>query len=531
MPAFYRSRAQNSRRVQSAPLMITELTIESLDQEGRGVAHADGKVVFVEGALPGERVDAEILKRKPSYDIARAVTIHRASAAPCHAALPALRRMRRLHAAARGRIAADRRQAARARGRAAADRARARRHAAAADRRAGLGLPLSRAAVGARRPEERRRAGRLPRAQVELTSPTCASATSFRAKISALLPPLRTLVESLSIRTRLPQIEVAVGERLTPATLVRRDAADNRSSIAVDVGGQRADRLCAGAAHPRAADRRRRGEARRIRRRARRRVLAAARRPGHGHAVSSAGRHARLHAAGVRRRAAVRADRFHAGQFGDQPRTGAPGVAIARSAHRASASPISSAASATSRCRSRGAARRSIGVEGSKALVARAQGERRHATALPTARAFVCANLFTATADTLAPLGRLDRALIDPPREGAIELVKALPHRDDERALKRIVYVSCNPAHARPRRGRARARARLPPRRRGRRQHVPAHGARRIDGGVRYACDRSDERTPAVSRMRVEPKHRVGGGVTSAALPHHRTCGSASGGS
>jgi len=42
--------------------------------------------------------------------------------------------------------------------------------------------------------------------------------------------------------------------------------------------------------------------------------------------------------------------------------------------------------------------------------------------------------------------GGLHRALIDPPREGAIELVKSLPHRDDERSLARIVYVSCNPA-------------------------------------------------------------------------------------
>ena len=28
--------------------------IESLDQEGRGIAHADGKVIFIEGALTGE---------------------------------------------------------------------------------------------------------------------------------------------------------------------------------------------------------------------------------------------------------------------------------------------------------------------------------------------------------------------------------------------------------------------------------------------------------------------------------------------
>ncbi|HSU45012.1 MAG TPA: TRAM domain-containing protein, partial [Casimicrobiaceae bacterium] len=59
---------------------MTELTIESLDQEGRGIARAGGKAVFVEGALPGERVEAENVRRKPAYEIARAIAIHRASA-------------------------------------------------------------------------------------------------------------------------------------------------------------------------------------------------------------------------------------------------------------------------------------------------------------------------------------------------------------------------------------------------------------------------------------------------------------------
>jgi 23S rRNA (uracil1939-C5)-methyltransferase len=60
---------------------MAELTIESLDQEGRGIAHGDGKVIFVEGALPGERVTAEHVRRKPSYDVARTIAVHRANAA------------------------------------------------------------------------------------------------------------------------------------------------------------------------------------------------------------------------------------------------------------------------------------------------------------------------------------------------------------------------------------------------------------------------------------------------------------------
>ena len=36
-----------------------ELEIESLSHEGRGVAHFEDKVIFVSGALPGERVIAD----------------------------------------------------------------------------------------------------------------------------------------------------------------------------------------------------------------------------------------------------------------------------------------------------------------------------------------------------------------------------------------------------------------------------------------------------------------------------------------
>ena len=87
---------------------------------------------------------------------------------PGRAALPAFRRLRRLLAAAHGRGGAGRGQAARARGRAVASRARAPRPGAAGDPRTRLGLPPSRAAVGAARGQEGRRAGRVPREEVEL---------------------------------------------------------------------------------------------------------------------------------------------------------------------------------------------------------------------------------------------------------------------------------------------------------------------------------------------------------------------------
>jgi 23S rRNA (uracil1939-C5)-methyltransferase len=56
---------------------------------------------------------------------------------------------------------------------------------------------------------------------------------------------------------------------------------------------------------------------------------------------------------------------------------------------------------------------------------------------------FSVANLFEATEESFAALGNLDKLLIDPPREGAIALVKALP---TESGPSRIVYVSCSPA-------------------------------------------------------------------------------------
>ncbi len=82
-----------------------------------------------------------------------------------------------------------------------------------------------------------------------------------------------------------------------------------------------------------------------------------------------------------------------------------------------------------------------VGIEGSPALVERGRQSAR-SNGLGDRIEFGVANLFECTPESLARLGRFDKMLIDPPREGAVELVKAL----GEDAPSRLVYVSCNPA-------------------------------------------------------------------------------------
>jgi 23S rRNA (uracil1939-C5)-methyltransferase len=55
--------------------MIDPVTIESLDQEGRGVAHAEGKVIFIEGALPGELVTYSAYRKKQNFELAQVAQI------------------------------------------------------------------------------------------------------------------------------------------------------------------------------------------------------------------------------------------------------------------------------------------------------------------------------------------------------------------------------------------------------------------------------------------------------------------------
>jgi 23S rRNA (uracil1939-C5)-methyltransferase len=104
-------------------------------------------------------------------------------------------------------------------------------------------------------------------------------------------------------------------------------------------------------------------------------------------------------------------------------------------------------------------AREVLGVEGAESLVARSRENyilnQPLAPAEPALAAtkFVARNLFEITPQMLMADGTADKWLVDPPREGAFALVQALAALHQQPQLRagwtppeRIVYVSCNPA-------------------------------------------------------------------------------------
>jgi 23S rRNA (uracil1939-C5)-methyltransferase len=202
--------------------------IESLDREGRGVAHRDGKTVFVEGALTGETVEYSSFRAKPSWELARVSAVLEASAdrvEPQCAFFGTCGGCAMQHLDVRAQVAAKQRV-----------------------------LEDALWHIGRVRPETMLRAicglpwGYRHRARLssrfvpkkggalvgfhERKSSYVADMTSCEVlppAVSALLPPLRELAGSLSIRERLPQIEVAVGEAVTVLVLrvlAAPDAAD-----------------------------------------------------------------------------------------------------------------------------------------------------------------------------------------------------------------------------------------------------------------------------------------------------------------
>jgi len=407
-------------------MMSTSVTIESLDQEGRGVARVAGKAVFVEGALPGEHVRIETLKAKPSFEVARVAAILRPGASRVtprcphfgvcggcslqHAdpALQVAAKQRTLEDALEriGRVRPETLVPPIA-GPAWRYRHRARLSVRHVAKKGGVLVGFHERK--SRYVADMRECHVLPK------------------RISDLLPAMRALVASLTIRDRLPQIELAVGERLpavdgaavaTVYALVLRvldlpSTTDEAKLVAfADMHGVELWLQPGGPGtvtpfHPRHA-------------------TLAYTLPEFDIAIPFAPTDFTQVNAAVNRVLVRRAIALLAPIPGDRVvdffcGLGNFSLPIAR----------------------RGA--HVIGVEGNAALVKRAT-ENAIRNGLADRASFVGANLFTATRETIASLGPLDRALIDPPREGAVEVAKALPRNDGEAALKRIVYVSCNPA-------------------------------------------------------------------------------------
>ena len=394
------------------PVLIT-----ALDQEGRGIARIDGKAVFVEGALVGERVAIEVYRRKPNYELARATAILSASASrvapPCpHFGACGGCSLQHLEPSAQ--VAVKQRVLEDALwhiGRVRADEILAPIHGPAWRYR-------QRARLSVR--DVRKKGGVLvgfhERKSSFVTDMLCCPV--LPAHISSLLPALRALVASLSLRDRLPQIELAVGDDDADGTgnevLVLRNlapltAGDERSLAAfADRHGVRLYLQPQGPAsvqafHPPA------------------RALGYAL-PDFGVRIAFEPTDFTQVNAAMNRMLVRRA----IGLLGP-------------SAHDRVADFFCGLGNFTLPIARRGA--QVVGVEGSAPLVRRAQANA-EANALADRARFVSADLFEATPAGIEALGPIDKALLDPPREGAIALVKALP----EARLSRIVYVSCNPA-------------------------------------------------------------------------------------
>jgi 23S rRNA (uracil1939-C5)-methyltransferase len=97
-------------------------------------------------------------------------------------------------------------------------------------------------------------------------------------------------------------------------------------------------------------------------------------------------------------------------------------------------------------------AREVLGIEGSAVLCERAQ-KNALSNSVPAALRFLEINLFTVTVEHLKAWGYFEKWLIDPPRDGAYALVQALRDAHQSKDVEnlqllpqRIVYVSCNPA-------------------------------------------------------------------------------------
>ena len=399
------------------------LKVESLDLEGQGVAHdAAGKVVFIEGALPGEEVRVQVQRRKNNWERATAIERRRESAQRTLPRCPHFGvcggcKLQHLHPGAQ-----------------VATKQRALEdtlwHLAKVKPECVL-RPLEgpawryrhRARLSVRHVAKK---GGVLVGFHERHSSFVADMDSCEVlpeRVSALLKPLRALIGAMEGRDRLPQIEVAVGDEVIALVLRHLEplsAADRARLVAFG-------EACAvqwwlqpkgpDSAHPLLPER----------------AELAYTLPEFGIRIAFRPTDFTQVNHAVNRVLVVRALRLLEVQPGDRVIDWFCGLGNFTL-------PLATRA------------REVLGVEGSKALLERA-GAAAELNGVAARIRLVACNLFETTAAELASFGSADRWLIDPPREGAFAIVQALVALLREPALapeyrppERIVYVSCNPA-------------------------------------------------------------------------------------
>ena len=393
------------------------LHIESLDHEGKGIGRREGKTIFVDGALTGETVIASSYRKKPEFELAQATRIIKSSpyrVTPKCAWFGICGGCTHQHLDEAAQVAAKQRvledcfqhigkvqpetMLSPMHGPTWGYRTRARLSVRYVPKKGGVLVGF----------HERRSSYVADMTSCEVLLP----------QISALLPKLRELVASLSIRDRLPQIELAAGETLSVLVLRIMDplTGDDESKLRefADLHGiqfwlQPKGPETAYPFHPL--------DAAELAYSLPEFNLEMPFRPTEFTQVNH----------GINRMLIRRAMRLLDVQSGEQIADffcglGNFSLPIAR----------------------RGA--HVVGIEGSQGLVTRAM-ENAARNGLSERSEFLVANLFEMTPESYAALGRFDKLLIDPPRDGAFELVKSLPDADEVGELPvRIVYVSCNPA-------------------------------------------------------------------------------------
>jgi len=392
------------------------LDIESLDLEARGIAHRDGKVIFVEGALPGERVEASIVRRKPSYEKARTERVLRASSQRVTPACPHFGvcggcAMQHLEPQAQVAIK---------------QRALEDAFAHIGKLRPAIILPAMQGPFFGYRYRARLSVRLVPRKGGVLVgfrerhSSYVADMTACHVMprhVSDMLVPLRRMVESLSIPDRIPQIEVAVGDRCTALVLRHMEPLTDTDSGILRAFGERWK--VSWWLQPKGPDSvhlMNPGDE----------GLLAYTLPEYGLRMAYRPTDFTQVNPYINRSLVARALSLLDVQAGDR-------VADLFCGLGNFTLPLATRA------------REVVGVEGSRTLTDRAlEGARAHG--LQDKTRFATLNLFEVDVEWLRALGRFDRMLIDPPREGAEAVANALAALAGEERPLRIVYVSCNPA-------------------------------------------------------------------------------------